>query len=1230
MALSRSDVIKTVEDNNIRLQSVVGYNISSQGGTVLTADGFPADLTSTIPNAGGADSGSGDTAVDSVITYFGTQRGEKDVLELHIYNPVEELLESVYNAPYKSYRGLPGGGNNDLNNVEVNLHSIFRGLGYVSGKFIFQLNFHRHVLGSDTDLSRVTSISSDRSEVTITYPGIGELELEPTIDFYGNRLEYYLNAGENLLYRISAVRRDEDLSTDNQTVYILTLAEPLPIEFGLGQTFWVDLQVADSKVDSILVIPGQVNIDDLNYLRGPNFNVNVHSAQSTALRSWDDILGSNPTSSQQLINKFVSSSFNPIELPIDYRDYSQFVFYGSATDRLDNFRYKVKLVEYYQDLLAASTNIANPYIDTNYQDISRKLNNLIAGFDGYENYLYFQSSSYESSSYGEFTPSTWPKQNSTEPYTLFSYTSSEAVAWYEGQRESASYYDRHNNNALYRLIPEHIIVDYYNEDYITFVNMIGQHFDILWSYVKQLSKISSREESLNAGLAKDLVYHVLRSHGLETAHGFKLEELWLDALGLNASGSYTQTGSLHSIPSSDISKETFKRILNNLPYLLKTKGTKRGIRALLNCYGVPSTVYRVKEFSGPYQYSSSVFDNDAVYRQVEKFTLAAYLSGSATISAPGGGTTRMFRFKPVGTASFTIGGNALVHVDGVYGTLAGVSGPWYNGYWTLVTDQGYAFQCINGRVIEYAGGFSVGTTFGPAEALVQEIKGFNQALTLPTLREHARNPQSQIGNDTVDVYATPGWQLSDDYDYTSAYMQMVFRFPMGTTLQTYGNGSIPSITTNPAVTSAATLSGFTSASYVGNVEDYYIWYPNLADSLDIAEKIRIESSSISGSLRHDASIEKNQFDFYSFDSPKIGVYFSPQDEINEDIADQFSGLSMDNLIGDPRYDYESGYPELEAVARHYHLKYTGENQFWKYYRLVENFDASMFYLIKSFLPARAVKMVGLVIQPTLLERSKIPQLGNVFVEDVELDADFGQVLPDNVSGENYGLDANIENIGLYVLKSENLLFESTVNFYSPANILGEVEHHEGTVVALPWGDLSINVDNVMQQAGIRHIPTGVFNHTYGGCKISSRAVNIPSPDTFDGAPVIEIWSTSPNAPINTSGPGGALTMANSPNTSGGRFNAIFPNGLTPVVPVSGLNGRAVVNFNQPISSNRMMNGVNVTNPFPGPTPTPGPLGGRVVTNVNNALNGRAVTNFMDPAGLQGRVVTNFLDPLAGL
>ena len=45
-------------------------------------------------------------------------------------------------------------------------------------------------------------------------------------------------------------------------------------------------------------------------------------------------------------------------------------------------------------------------------------------------------------------------------------------------------------------------------------------------------------------------------------------------------------------------RRLYKRIYHNIPYLLKTKGTIAGLRALITSYGIPDTILRINEFGG--------------------------------------------------------------------------------------------------------------------------------------------------------------------------------------------------------------------------------------------------------------------------------------------------------------------------------------------------------------------------------------------------------------------------------------------------------------------------------------------------------------------------------------------------------------------------------------------------------------------------------------------------------
>ena len=76
-------------------------------------------------------------------------------------------------------------------------------------------------------------------------------------------------------------------------------------------------------------------------------------------------------------------------------------------------------------------------------------------------------------------------------------------------------------------------------------------------------------------------------------------------MGTDDAGKYAQSGTLQSMTKKEYQQEVWTRIVQNVPYLLKTKGTARSIKALLSCYGVPQSVLRIREYGGPSPKSGS-------------------------------------------------------------------------------------------------------------------------------------------------------------------------------------------------------------------------------------------------------------------------------------------------------------------------------------------------------------------------------------------------------------------------------------------------------------------------------------------------------------------------------------------------------------------------------------------------------------------------------------------------
>ena len=159
---------------------------------------------------------------------------------------------------------------------------------------------------------------------------------------------------------------------------------------------------------------------------------------------------------------------------------------------------------------------------------------------------------------------------------------------------SASSYDQQNMNSLRNSLPEHIYADTKNNVFLEFMDMVGQQFDEIYTYVDRFTDINKRVEKVSEGISKDVAREYAKSLGLELYNGNDLLILPTYLLGKDSDGS-----DLFESPQQEVTEKIWKRILANLPFFLKSKGTERAVKGLLNCYGIPSSMLRVREYGGP-------------------------------------------------------------------------------------------------------------------------------------------------------------------------------------------------------------------------------------------------------------------------------------------------------------------------------------------------------------------------------------------------------------------------------------------------------------------------------------------------------------------------------------------------------------------------------------------------------------------------------------------------------
>ena len=439
----------------------------------------------------------------------------------------------------------------------------------------------------------VNEISYDRTEIKLE-----STSLTPTPATFERLITLVKN---NAYYGKIGIAHAEGKYTPITNILIkngyvyLKLYRALPDLVSLSDGIKIIQEVADPISITYSYIPDAPITPPAPQLRGANFNIDLddRSTVTTEYLNYNELYNLPVTNSYNRIFSHIEGS--GIDVNIDYTDFNNFVHFSSAKERLANFKYKLDLIHQYEQEKAeiASLTSANSAITSSNTHYDSLIKNIVSKFDGYEYYLYYESSS-----------KAWPKSNSSRPY--INYSSSIAIAsnWYVTESLSASLYDELNESGLEYTTPEFIRQDSANAPYTLFLNMIGQHFDELWVYAKAVTEKYNGDNRIDYGVSKDLVTKTLQNFGVKLYYSnfaaSNLANLYLGEWHNTGSEYITSfvTASNEPTPDQNILIETYKRIYHNLPYLIKTKGTERGLRALINCFGIPSSSLSINTFGG--------------------------------------------------------------------------------------------------------------------------------------------------------------------------------------------------------------------------------------------------------------------------------------------------------------------------------------------------------------------------------------------------------------------------------------------------------------------------------------------------------------------------------------------------------------------------------------------------------------------------------------------------------
>ena len=613
----------------------------------------------------------------NLITSFDidTSLEKNSTIEFHIYNN-NILVESVLN--FTDYTLPPLGENDSPNSIsllDINPLENLNNLGYTQGQYIAYYNFLNNEIGNLFNSLYISEISSDRKEIRLQSNDLSNLDLlNQTEDFIDKReesdyfLDFYLNFKNNDLIIANNIKVENE-ETDLPSV-LIKLYEPLPNQFNLKDLLYIVTNINESEAFQVTFPIETFSSVDYVSLQGPNFAIPLKSQinNSSQNLSYTDIISSAPTSSQNQIESLLEES--SLNISVDYTTFSDFIHFSSAQTRIENFYYKVSLIETYTSQSNALINVTGS--STSKLIIENKTSDIIKNFDQFEYFMYYSSGS--STSY--------PKSTSLPPYSLYPTGSSEVLTWlgsvnensgnYGGQLLSASNFDNGNPDQLLKSIPEYLREDPDNQPYDLFIDMVAQYYDNIWLYTKDITQKYNADNRLDFGVSKDLVSDAIKDFGVKLyQNNFSNQELYTAFLGITPEGSLFPfpeiTGSLPTptgfeyvntlisasndvISMDDTNKSLYKRLYHNIPYLLKSKGTLAGLRALITSYGIPDTILKISEFGGKDQVNANDWDLYFNNFNYAFNTTNNFISSSWTVNNDWGATndtpsTVQFRFK---------------------------------------------------------------------------------------------------------------------------------------------------------------------------------------------------------------------------------------------------------------------------------------------------------------------------------------------------------------------------------------------------------------------------------------------------------------------------------------------------------------------------------------------------------------------------------------------------------
>lgn len=935
------------------------------------------------------------------------------------------------------------------------------------------------------------------------------------------KLKTLLNFGNDSQSLVTNWKRDTADTTD-ASLYV-KLYKPLPSYISEKSLLWISRELSAPITDRLLIdlsIPEAVR----TYLRPANKNITI--ASISGIQSGQITLNSTVPSSSLgqtdpvLQQWYTYEDYKSAQLNIDYTDYRNFVHFSSADARLTAFINKLSRIESidfeinrFKSATSASGygptswSLSQAYLGT--QNLSNERETVLRSFDGYEQFLYYNSGSAYSSSLTDDNNDTvyynadctWPKiSGSVAPLS-----SSMVSSWYTTQSVITKKYDETNYDSLRNNVPEYLQNDVNSLDYLTFVDMIAHMLDGVKSYIDNMHQMYDRNSNPLEGLSQDIVWNIAQSLGFELPNPNSLAEIAAYTIGTEKN-------------YRTLSTEVWKRFLHNHIFMLKTKGTKQSIQALINSFGFMPSVITVNETATP-----AVTNYTSSYEIYDETTNALLIDGNRYLTIPWSGSlpsqsmTMELRFKPTTVPTTLIASSNAWKIEAVtssyeYGHIrytadgqtpisTSPEAPLFDGsfHTLMVRSSGSVFN-INvsnadgGDIVYHASSptssvdtkwfsSSVENVYLTGSNYIDEFRVWGEYISDRTFEFHTKYPGLYNGNEITSARDNLFVRLSFNQAENLSSSLLPNESPY--TRQPSCPSSLYAISASNYPNSSSYP--YSMTEFTREVQRYS---PNIGavqrttNNVYIAPPPVLTGTIVDGTfipvLQTNKSIvtpveKSEQVQMMN----TVEIFFSIAAGINDNIIRSFGNVDYMDLIGDPSAIYSSSYAELDMLNEIYWNNYAYPVDVNKFFRFVKNLLGPFFEQVEQYVPIRANLLTGLVIEQPSLERTRIPTRPTVFGGG-HTDSEIKKLYPDaDLTSTNYKRHRNPETVDFVpdtsmvntisagnidntfiVNMNENTLPIATVS--DNLFVVNTDEHHD-VIVGIATKDMTVKTTNTIQQ-----------------------------------------------------------------------------------------------------------------------------------------------------------------------